>query len=101
MFRYKSKFKKKKVGACNADRIWIVKSNVLSVDPASSQVWFLSDKGPTLETLTFIIRIASTPTGLFILISISSNISCLHMDSEPLRRLNLFVFGSVDKKSNV
>ena len=23
------------------------------------------------------------------------------MDSEPLRRLNLFVFGSVDKKSNV
>ena len=51
MFRYKSKFKKKKVGACNADRIWIwiVKSNVLSVDP-SSQVWILFDKGSTLYT---------------------------------------------------
>ena len=42
--------------------IWIVKFNVLSVGPSSERNIFLSDKGPTLETLNFTIHVGSTPT---------------------------------------
>ena len=48
--------------------IRIVKSNVLSVDPSSerNEFLFLSDEGPTLETLDFTIRIGTQYTNLFI-----------------------------------
>ena len=52
---YKSKYKK--VGVLP---IRIVKSNVSSVGP-----WFLSDEGPTVETLDYTIRIGSTQTFLY------------------------------------
>ena len=54
---YKSKYKK--VGVLP---IWIVKSNVSSVDPSSERK---HDEGPTLETLDFTIHIGSTPTFLY------------------------------------
>ena len=61
VFRYKSKYKK--VGVLP---IWIVKSNISSVGSSSERTdpLFLSDEGPTLETLDFTIRIGRTPTFL-------------------------------------
>ena len=56
MFRYKSKYKK--VGVLP---IRLVKSNVSSVGPFVREKLFLSDEGPTLETLDFTIHIGSTP----------------------------------------
>ena len=53
--------------------IRIVKSNVSNVGPSSESILavfnvfllFLSDEGPTLETLDLTIRIGSTPTFLY------------------------------------
>ena len=46
--------------------IRMIKSNVSSVSwPFVREKRFLSDEGPTLETLDFIIRIGSTPTFLY------------------------------------
>ena len=44
--------------------VQIAKSNVSSVNGSSSErkTFFLSDEGPTLETLDFTIRIGSRPT---------------------------------------
>ena len=62
MFRYKPKYKK--VGVLP---IRIVKPNVSSVGPSSERnMQFLSDEGPTLETIDFTIRIGSTPTFLYL-----------------------------------
>ena len=41
------------------------KSNVSSVGPFSETNVFLSDEGPTLETLDFALYIGSTPTFLY------------------------------------
>ena len=61
MFRYKSKYKK--VGVLP---IWIVKSKLSSVGLSSERnTMFLSDEGPTLETLDHTIHIGSTPTFLY------------------------------------
>ena len=56
----------KKVGVLP---IWILNSNVSSVSRSSERnmflFLFLSDEGPTLETLYFTVRIGSTPTFLY------------------------------------
>ena len=49
MLRYKSKYKK--VGVLP---IYKAKSNVSSVGPSSERNTFVSEKGPTLETLDFL-----------------------------------------------
>ena len=54
---YKSKYEK--VGVLP---IQIAKSNILSVALRQRETLFLSDEGPTLETLDSTIRIGSTPT---------------------------------------
>ena len=59
---YKSKYKV--VGVLPIRIDWIVKSNVSSVRP-SLRRGFLSDEGPTLETLDYTIRIGGTPTFLY------------------------------------
>ena len=41
-----------------------VMSNVSSVGPSSEIIMFLSEKGPTLETLNITFRIGTTPTFL-------------------------------------
>ena len=58
--RKKSKYKK--VGVLP---IRIVKSNISSVGPSSERIMFLSDEGPTLQTLDFTFHIGSTPTLLY------------------------------------
>ena len=54
-----NKSKYKKVGILP---IRIVKSNVSSAGPSSERNIFLSDEGPTLESLDFTIHIGSKPT---------------------------------------